>query len=203
MSIWPTSALPGPDLARTTPHYPENKAITSVSRCSFLVINWTSALLKRDAGLAWRLSAEEAACQWRRHGFHPWSGRPHMRGATKPCTTAVEPGLLGAHMPQLLEPTCPGASALHKRSRCGEKPAHHSGEQPLVTAAGASPGTAMKTQCGRHQVALGDHRTPESLTHHGFGLPVVSSEQLCTRLATKDLECYGNGGWEGRQASEP
>lgn len=61
MSIWPTSALPGPDLAKTTPHYPE-KTITSVSRCSFLVINWTSALLKRDAGLAWRLSAEEAAC---------------------------------------------------------------------------------------------------------------------------------------------
>lgn len=61
----------------------------------------------------------------------------------------------------------------------------------------------MKTQCGHHQVALGDHCTPESLTHHGCGLPVVSSELLCTRLGTKDLECYGNSRWEGRQASEP
>ena len=45
-------------------------------------------------GLPWWLSGKESACQCRRHGFNPWSGRiPCVMEQLSPRTTTVEPVL--------------------------------------------------------------------------------------------------------------
>ena len=57
------------------------------------------------AGLPWWLSGKESACQCRRHGFSPWSGKiPHATEQLSPHTTTIEPvpWSLGAHVLQLL-----------------------------------------------------------------------------------------------------
>ena len=58
--------------------------------------------------LRW-LSGKESACQCRRHGFDPWSGKiPLAAEQLNLCPRAREPRLLSP-VPQLLEPAHPGA----------------------------------------------------------------------------------------------
>ena len=48
-------------------------------------------LIRCQAGPPWWLSGEESACQCRRHGFGPWSGKiPPATGQLSLCTTTVE-----------------------------------------------------------------------------------------------------------------
>ena len=72
------------------------------------------------AGIPWRLSGKESACQSRRHGFKAWSRKiPHALEQLNPSTVtiwvcALEPGSHNswAHVPQLL--TVPRAHALQQ-----------------------------------------------------------------------------------------
>ena len=65
-------------------------------------------------------------------GFEPWSGKiPHATEQLSPCATttelcAVEPAShnYGAHVPQLLNPTCLEPVLCNKRSHRNERPAH-------------------------------------------------------------------------------
>ena len=48
--------------------------------------------LKEMVGLPWWLSGKESACQCRRHGFNPWSGKtPHATEQLSLHTTATKP----------------------------------------------------------------------------------------------------------------
>ena len=48
----------------------------------------------KQTGLPWWLSGKRLACQCRRHGFDPWSGKiPHAAKQLSPCTTTFEPVL--------------------------------------------------------------------------------------------------------------
>ena len=51
---------------------------------------WNSSLrLKTYSGLPWWSSGKEFTCQWRGHGFDPWSRNiPLTMGQLSPCTTA-------------------------------------------------------------------------------------------------------------------
>ena len=82
-----------------------------------------------------------STCQYRRHGFNPWSGKiPHVR-VTNPVHPVAEPVLwsLGAKTAEpmwcnywrlcTLEPTLRNG-----RSHCSEKPEHRNREQPQLTA---------------------------------------------------------------------
>ena len=77
-------------------------------------------LLRFLLGLPWWLSGEEPACQWRRCGFDPWSGRiPHVVEQLSLCTTTLEPGSCNYWS------WCPLEPVSHcKRSHCNEKPKH-------------------------------------------------------------------------------
>ena len=45
-------------------------------------------------GLPWLLNGKESACQRRRHGFNPWSGRiPRVAEQLSPCARPIEPVL--------------------------------------------------------------------------------------------------------------
>ena len=47
-----------------------------------------------NPGLPWWRSGEESTCQFRGHGFEPWSGKiPHATEQLSPCTTTTEPVL--------------------------------------------------------------------------------------------------------------
>ena len=47
---------------------------------------------KRDTGLPWWRSGKESACQFRGHGFEPWSGKiPHAAEQLSQCATTTEP----------------------------------------------------------------------------------------------------------------
>ena len=108
---------------------------------------------KETSGLpSW--NGKESACQCRRHGYDPWSGKiPHVEGKLCPCTSTTEPVLwsLGAATtgptyhncwsPNVLETTLP-----NKRSCRNEKPARCMEEEPQLTATRESQHTAMKTQ---------------------------------------------------------
>ena len=68
-------------------------------------------ILKVKIG-AWWLSGKESACQCKRHGFDPWSGKiPHAAKQLSPCAQlwacALEPGNW------LLKPSSSRACALH------------------------------------------------------------------------------------------
>ena len=62
---------------------------------SYLKILLPSMIVLGDeTGFAQRLSGEESACQHRRQGFNPWSGKiPHALEQIIPCITIVEPVL--------------------------------------------------------------------------------------------------------------
>ena len=50
-----------------------------------------SATKRKRWGLPWWLSDKESACQCRRHGFKPWSGKiPRATGQLRSCTTTIE-----------------------------------------------------------------------------------------------------------------
>ena len=66
----------------------------------------------RSEGLPWWLRGEEPACQCRRHGFNPWSGKiSHAKEQLSPCAWALEPRNHNycAHESELLKPSCPRA----------------------------------------------------------------------------------------------
>ena len=73
-------------------------------------------------GLSWWLSGKESACQCRRHGFHPWSGRiPTLCRALGPLhhnywACALEPGSRSCwiRVPQLLKTKPFEARAWHQ-----------------------------------------------------------------------------------------
>ena len=74
--------------------------------------------------IPWRLSGKEPSCQYRRHGFNPWSRKiPHAVGPLSCWAGALEPALC------------------IKRSYCNEHPAHHNEEQSLLA-------TTKKSPCG-------------------------------------------------------
>ena len=66
-------------------------------------------------GLPWWLRGKESACQYRRRGLDPWSGKtPHAAEQLSLCTTTTEPVLWSnywAHEPRLLKPVCPRVRA--------------------------------------------------------------------------------------------
>ena len=89
---------------------------------------------KMTPGLPWWRSGWESACQCRRHGFEPWSGKiPHAAEQLGPWATTTEPARL--------EPVL-----CNKRGRDSERPAHRDEEWPPVAATRESPRTETKTQ---------------------------------------------------------
>ena len=90
-------------------------------------------------GLPWWHSGWESACQFRGHGFEPWSGRiPHAAEQLGLCTTAAEPVLWsprataaearapGAHAPQQERPPRRGVAP----TCCNWRNPAHSNEDP-------------------------------------------------------------------------
>ena len=55
-----------------------------------------------------------SACQCRRHGFDPWSGKIHMPQSNYACSPQLLPLCSRAWKPQLLKPPHPGARAPHQ-----------------------------------------------------------------------------------------
>ena len=71
----------------------------------------------KDMGLPWWLSGKDSACQWKRHGFNPWSRKiPHATEQLSLCATTIEPVLLNP-LNESTEARCPRAHAMQ-----GEKP---------------------------------------------------------------------------------
>ena len=84
-------------------------------------------------GFPWWRSGWESACQFRGHGFEPWSGKiPHAAEQLGLWVTITEPARL--------EPVL-----RNKRGRDSERPAHRDEEWPPL-AARESPRTETKTQ---------------------------------------------------------
>ena len=78
-------------------------------------------------GLPWWRSGWESACQYRGHGFEPWSGKiPHAAEQLGPWATTTEPACL--------EPVL-----CNKRGRNSERPAHHDEEWPPLAATREKP----------------------------------------------------------------
>ena len=94
-----------------------------------------------------------SVCQYREHGFDPWSWKNPHAGATKPCATA-EPVLkgMGAATTETVAAATKAcasrASAPEQESRLSEKPHTATVEQPPLPAAGKA-WTAMKTRHSR------------------------------------------------------
>ena len=73
-------------------------------------------------GFPWWLSGKKSACQCKKHGFDLWSEKiPYAMEQPSPWATttwvsALEPGNhnFWSHVPKLLKPTCPRASALQE-----------------------------------------------------------------------------------------
>ena len=86
------------------------------------------------SGLPWWRSVWESACQYRGHGFEPWSGKiPHAAEQLGPWATTTEPACL--------EPVL-----RNKRGRDSERPAHRDEEWPPLATTRESPCTETKTQ---------------------------------------------------------
>ena len=76
------------------------------------ILEATSLKPRCHQGLPWWPSGKGSACQCRRHGLDPWSGKiPHAMGQLSLCATTTES-------------ECPRTHAHSVRSRCNEKPAH-------------------------------------------------------------------------------
>ena len=101
-------------------------------------LSWCNEAIKINKrqlnGLPWWRSGWESACQYRGHGFEPWSGKiPHAAEQLGPWATTTEP----AH----LEPV------LHsKRGHDSERPVHRDEEWPPLATTRVSPCTETKTQ---------------------------------------------------------
>ena len=71
-------------------------------------------------GLPWWLNGKEPACQCRRQGFNPWSGKiAHAAEQLSPCTTTTEP-VSRAQELQLLSPRAATAET-HEPSACAQQ----------------------------------------------------------------------------------
>ena len=93
-----------------------------------------SRIKKDNFGLPWWRSGWESACQCRRHGFEPWSGKiPHATEQMGPWATITEP----AHLEPVL---------CNKRGRDSERPAHRDEEWPPLATTRESPRTETKIQ---------------------------------------------------------
>ena len=77
-------------------------------------------------------SVVKTACQCRRHGFDPWSGKiPHAAEQLSPCATTIEPVLKSSGV-STPEPMCHNYRSLralepvlcNKRSHHNEKSSH-------------------------------------------------------------------------------
>ena len=94
-------------------------------------------------GFPWWLSGKESACQCRKHGFNPWSGKiPHASEQLSPwattvlfslCSRAQEPQLLSPGA-ALLKPACPRACA-----RQQENPLWREARTPQLESSPCSP----------------------------------------------------------------
>ena len=85
----------------------ENTQVLSSNQKPVYDFNQISVNLGRSCGL----SGEESFCQWRGHGFSPWSRRiPHTAEQLSWCTTTAEP-VLRAREPQLLNSHAPTTEA--------------------------------------------------------------------------------------------
>ena len=94
-------------------------------------------LLKtRGEGLPWWLSGKESACQCRRRGFHPWSGKiPRAEKQLSPCAATPEPALQSPEVtstePALQSPCSTTGEASAIRSPCTTMQRKaHSNEDP-------------------------------------------------------------------------
>ena len=68
----------------------ENTQVLSSNQEPVYDFNQIAVNLGRSCGL----SGEESACQWRGHGFYPWSRRiPHTAEQPSLCTPTIEPAL--------------------------------------------------------------------------------------------------------------
>ena len=93
-------------------------------------MEYNSAFKRKEIKGFW---GKESACQYRRHGFDPWSGKiPHASSnqACRPsyCTCALEPRSCNCWSPRAREPVL-----CNERSHRNEKPRHHTEEQTLLT----------------------------------------------------------------------
>ena len=112
-------------------------SVSSAKRNLTSMQHWASdfsGFKKGILGLPWWRSGWESACQCRRHGFKPWSGKiPHAAEQLGPWATTTEPARL--------EPVLPT-----KRGRDSERPTHRDEEWPPLAATRESPRTETKTQ---------------------------------------------------------
>ena len=77
--------------------------------------SFQTLLKMTNGGLPWRLSGKESACQFRRHGLHPWSWRiPHAAEQRRRCD-ATNSLRSRAQELQLLMLDHPGAQGLQQR----------------------------------------------------------------------------------------
>ena len=89
---------------------------------------------KENEGLPWWRSGWESACQFRGHGFEPWSGKiPHATEQLGPWATITEP----ARLDPVLR---------NKRGRDSERPVQRDEEWSPLAATRESPRTETKTQ---------------------------------------------------------
>ena len=78
----------------------------------------------RKQGLLWWLSGKESACQRRRRGFNPWSGKIPHAAEQQSRGSQLLSLCSGAREPQLLSPYTQSLVLCNKRSHCSGKPAH-------------------------------------------------------------------------------
>ena len=89
------------------------------------------------------LSSKESACQFRRHGFDPWSGKiPHAAGQLSLCATTIDPVLwsLGAATAEAQVPESPCSMIREPTTMRSTQRA--TGEQSLLAATRESPGSS-------------------------------------------------------------
>ena len=102
--------------------------------------------------LPWWRSGSESACQYRGHGFEPWSGMiPHAAEPLGPCATTTESMRhdCWAWAPQLLRTTCLEPALRSGKGHHSERPACHGEQRPLLTAAGEGPRAVVRTRCSQ------------------------------------------------------
>ena len=111
-----------------------------ISPWQYLVATTCSYMLNQmlyqiwDQGLPWWRSGWESACQCRRHGFEPWSGKiPHATEQLSLWATTTEPACLELVLRD-------------KGGRDSERPVHRDEEWSPLAATRESPRTEMKTQ---------------------------------------------------------
>ena len=106
----------------------------NINTRSFLILN-------ADAGLPWWLSGKQSACQHRRHGFDPLSGRSHMLRGDQVRAPQLVSLWSGPRKPQ------PEKSP-HTTAR--EEPAHTAREEPAHHNERGSPHSTTREGARTH-----------------------------------------------------